>query len=242
MIFHCVILAAGKNTRLSTGKPKSLIEIDGISLLERHVRNFAAFGCKSFCIVTGHHPEPIRAMLPYLKEKYGISIREAHNPRYDLENGYSVSVVESWVKESEAEGFFLTMGDHIFQLEFVRQFSKLVNKPFQLNLAIDFPSNSNAHIDLDDVTKVLIEADGLIKSIGKNIPEYNAYDTGLFYLKAGVFDVLKQCFEQGKYTISDMVNQLVVSHQATTTDLSGFLWNDVDNPDDLSQTLKLSFP
>lgn len=239
MIKACVILAAGKNSRLDTGKPKSLLEVNGISLLERHIKNFSALGVEQFCIITGHNPDPIRQIVPDLAAKYKVCIEAVHNEKYDLENGYSVSTAEKWLIQKQECEFFLTMGDHIFQYEFLTEF---VNADFEKNrlcLAVDVPSATNKHIDLEDVTKVLIDDYGRIRHIGKQIQEYNRYDTGLFYMNNEVFPVLKDCFEKSKYTISDMVNALVNSEDASTITIGGYNWNDVDNLLDLEATKKL---
>ena len=243
MNIKCVILAAGKNTRLDTGMPKSLLQVNGISLLERHIQQFNKVGCQEFCIVTGHNPEPIEKIIAVLSEKYSVEIDTVHNERYDLENGFSVSVAEDWVNKSSIDGFYLTMGDHIFQQSFVQAFHKGVEKGIteELCLAVDVPSKFNEHIDIDDVTRVFVETNGSIKQIGKGLLEYNRYDTGLFYLKPGVFHALKSCFEHGKFTISDMVSTLIQQDHATTLDIVGHLWNDVDNFSDLDNTSKLDF-
>lgn len=243
MNIKCVILAAGKNTRLNTGMPKSLLEVNGVSLLERHIQLFKKVGCQEFCVVTGHNHEPIEGMISVLAQKYSVEIFPVHNERYDLENGFSVSVAEEWVNKSASDGFYLTMGDHIFQQSFIQAFNKEVGKGIteELCLAVDVPSELNKHIDIDDVTRVLVESNGKIEQIGKGIDEFNRYDTGLFYLKPGVFDVLKSCFEIGKFTISDMVSTLIRQDQATTLDIVGYLWNDVDNFSDLDNTSKLDF-
>ncbi len=244
MNIQCVILAAGKNTRLDTGKPKSLLEINGTSLLERHLRLFKSVGCYQFCIVTGHNPEPIKGLVVGLNEKYDIQIDLVHNERYDLENGFSVSVVENWVASKHSDGFFLTMGDHIFQDRFLSTFkNEIVNNKISqaLCLAVDVPSSFNDHIDEDDVTKVLIDDQGHIVAIGKSIGDYNRYDTGLFYMKPAVFEALRKCFDHKKYSISNLVTELIDTDQATTLDVVGYLWNDVDNFSDLNITTKLDF-
>ncbi|WP_258100986.1 phosphocholine cytidylyltransferase family protein [Marinoscillum pacificum] len=240
---QCVILAAGKNSRLDTGKPKSLLEINGISLLERHIMLFKQNGCKEFCVVTGHNPDPIREKLVELRGKHHVLIDAVHNERYDLENGFSVSVTEDWIKSQKSEGFFLTMGDHVFDQGFIPAFqqaieNRKVNK--HLCLAVDVPSEQNSHIDIEDVTRVLVDDAGHIQSIGKMIEVYNRYDTGLFFLKPQVFQTLKLCFDQKKYTISNMVSQLINDQEATTVDVVGSVWNDVDNPEDLKNSLNLN--
>jgi len=244
MINQCVILAAGKNSRLDTGKPKSLLEINGMSLLERHVNLFCKIGCEEFCVVTGHHPEPIRHKIEELKEKYHVVIDAVHNEHYDLENGFSVSVTEDWLSARGATGFYLTMGDHIFGETFIPSFQRaMVSMGISqhLCLAVDIPSKENSHIDIEDVTRVKVNAAGYIEQIGKMINDYNRYDTGLFFLKPQVFDTLRKCFEQGKFTISDMVSKLIADEQAITVDVIGNVWNDVDNKEDLKNSVNLKF-
>lgn len=240
-VTHCVILAAGRNTRLDTGKPKSLIEIGGCSLLERHLKQFKKEGCKHFCIVTGHNPEPVGERTSGWEEQLGVSISLVHNDRFDLENGYSVSCAEKWVRDSGAQAFFLTMGDHIFEEGFITSFTTELGR-FQslpvLSLAVDVPGAYNGHIDVEDVTKVVVDK-GHIRQIGKLLSSYNRYDTGLFALTAEVFDAFRQCFEDEKYTISDMVLSLAAVQKARSVDMPDLRWNDVDNELDLEMSRRL---
>jgi choline kinase len=238
---HCIILAAGKNSRLDTGKPKSLLEISGITLLERHIRNFRHAGVDHFCVVTGHNPAPIRDIIPTIAASYGVSIDLVHNERYDLENGYSLNATQAWVEKKQVDAFFLTMGDHAFQQEFVTGFKDQVtlsDHKEKLFLAVDTPGEWNSHIDLEDVTKVLVD-DLFIQKIGKRLTEYNRFDTGLFFLKKEIYPVLDVCFAQSRYTLSDMVSELIQERQAKVVELMGYLWNDVDNHDDLNNTIRL---
>lgn len=237
---NCLILAAGRNTRLDTGIPKSLVKLQDEMLMERHFRIFSSIGVSKFCVISGHRAEMINDTVPSIAEKYGVELSILHNERYDLENGFSVFRGKEWADKHGMSDFFLTMGDHIFDPGFVEKYAKLTeNQSTILDLAVDIPGDSNSHVDIDDVTKVLVDAEGYIKSIGKEIPEYTHYDTGLFRLKAEVFDWFSQSFEEEKYTISDTVNRLVSSKQAKVTVIEGFTWNDVDNPQDLETTKKL---
>ncbi len=237
---NCLILAAGRNTRLDTGKPKSLLKVAGESLLSRHLRIFKSYGVENFCVITGYQAESIEKELVELRELHQVNVSTKHNDRYDLENGFSVSKAETWVSEKEIGDFFMTMGDHIFEEGFVESFiSKSAALESDLQLAVDVPSEMNKHIDIDDVTKVDVGDSNRIKAIGKTIEKYNHYDTGLFRLKASVFEVLQNCFSENRFTISDMVTDLINSDQARVTPIPGFTWNDVDNPDDLEGTLKL---
>ena len=237
---NCIILAAGKNTRLDTGVPKSLVNVNGETLLSRHIRLFKLLGVKKFCIISGYRAEKLNLQLRPLLEKHDVDIEIVHNARFDLENGYSVFAARDWARSLGGEGFFLTMGDHIFHPDFMKLFiKKSENNPCALQLAVDIPGPLNRHIDLEDVTKVNANAACLIESIGKGIAQYNFYDTGLFRLKTQVFDVLERCFSQNKFTISDMVSDLVMSGNALAVPVSGFTWNDIDNKNDLEKTLEL---
>lgn len=237
---NCLILAAGRNTRLDTGIPKSLVELNGEMLMERHFRIFSRLGVTKFCVISGYGAEKIDEKVPAIASKYGVQLSILHNERFDLENGYSVFRAKEWVEKEGISNFFLTMGDHIFDPGFVSRYIDLTNKQDTvLNLAVDIPGESNEHVDVDDVTKVLVKDNDLIESIGKTIPSYTHYDTGLFRLKSDVFDTFSESFSEEKYTISDSVNRLVSASQAKVTVIEGFTWNDVDNPSDLAITKKL---
>jgi len=63
---QCVILAGGKGTRLSSrlnGRPKPLIEIDGVPLLERQLRQLAQSGVTDVIILVNHEAVQIDAFL-----------------------------------------------------------------------------------------------------------------------------------------------------------------------------------
>lgn len=56
-----LVLAAGASRRL--GRPKQLVEIDGVSLVVRAVRVVRAAGCAPVVVVTGAHADAVEAAL-----------------------------------------------------------------------------------------------------------------------------------------------------------------------------------
>ncbi len=79
-ITTAVILAAGLGMRLRdtfSGKPKGLLSIDGVPLVERSIRQLMAHGINDIIIVTGYlaeHYEALAAVYP--------TVRTIHNPFY----------------------------------------------------------------------------------------------------------------------------------------------------------------
>lgn len=210
------------------------------SLLSRHLRIFKSLGVTNFCIVGGYKANRLEEQLYALKAAHGVDIEIRHNERFDLENGFSVYTAREWMHESKLDETFLTMGDHIFEPDFVKAFiEKSNNASADLLLAVDKPGELNQHIDFDDVTKVQVADDFRIQSIGKGIALFNFYDTGLFRLNRNVFQSFKHAFADGRYTISDTVTDLIAGGNAKGVEVSGYTWNDVDNPQDLKQTIEL---
>jgi CDP-L-myo-inositol myo-inositolphosphotransferase len=91
--------------------------------------------------------------------------------------------------------------------------------------------------DLSEATKVKT-TDGKIVSIGKNIPEYDAIDTGIFLCTPTIFDAIEKVVSQKRDTLSDAVDLLARRGKASTIDISGF-WIDVDTPSDLKLARKI---
>lgn len=58
-----VILAAGKGSRLGEaagGLPKPLVDVGGLSLIQRQIRNLQSYGVDEFLVVTGHRSDEVR--------------------------------------------------------------------------------------------------------------------------------------------------------------------------------------
>ena len=69
-----VLLAAGSGSRLG-GRPKSLLELDGVPLIRRAVTALASAGVSEMVVVLGHHGPLIEAALQ------GTGVRWIFNPQ-----------------------------------------------------------------------------------------------------------------------------------------------------------------
>lgn len=84
-----MIFAAGLGTRLrplTNDRPKALVEVGGVSLLEINIRRLIGFGVREIIINTHHFAEKIEA---FIKEKnnFGIRIELSHEAERPLETG-----------------------------------------------------------------------------------------------------------------------------------------------------------
>ena len=71
------------------------------------------------------------------------------------------------------------MCDHFLEPALIKQLVSTGKKPGEIALAVDGKLN-NPYVDLEDVTKVCTKG-RYITNIGKEIPLYNAFDTGVFH-------------------------------------------------------------
>ena len=84
-----VILAAGKGERLTSdeGRPKPLIPLLGLSLLERTILSCREAGIDEFFVVLGHRGEEIEPYLARWERHYHLSITPVTNPNWEEGNG-----------------------------------------------------------------------------------------------------------------------------------------------------------
>jgi 1L-myo-inositol 1-phosphate cytidylyltransferase len=126
-----------------------------------------------------------------------------------------------------ATPFFLLMCDHLFDPDIVREMA--VQKCGSgVILAVDRRIGANPLVDLEDVTRVW-EEDGQIIEIGKLLPRYNAFDTGIFLCGAGLFEALESARSAGKDSLSDGVRELARNGAARVFDIGDRFWLDVDD-------------
>lgn len=220
----CLIIASGRGSRLrSKGNSKPLVRLLGLPLLERVILTARKSGLTDFYVVTGYRGNEIAEHLKHLSEARGISITNIHNDQWEKENGLSVLKAKDFITED----FVLLMSDHIFDESILARLLRQTINDGEVMLAVDHNTKNGKHHD-DDFTKVLTQ-DNRILDIGKDIKEYNAYDTGIFLCSPAVFAALEESGNSGDGSLSGGIRVLARRARARTLDIDGGHWIDVDD-------------
>jgi NDP-sugar pyrophosphorylase family protein len=114
-----LILAAGSGSRLGSltiNKPKALIQLLGISLIERVILTAKQAGISEFLIVCGYLGGKIKSQLGD-GERFRVKIAYITNEEWQEGNGVSVLKAKDYIKEK----FILMMSDHIFDSRILRE-------------------------------------------------------------------------------------------------------------------------
>ena len=171
----CLIIAAGKGSRLrSIAEVKPLIPLRNTPLIERVIDSAMEAGADDFYVVVGYKSASIREHLEKFSRSKGPPITIIENKDWERANGTSVLKARDYLKEP----FLLMMADHIFDPEIARLLIGQSSNNKGLLLAVD-EDLENHFVDLDDVTRVLVQ-NKKIQKIGKGMEPYNCFDTGIF--------------------------------------------------------------
>ena len=85
-----VVLASGMGSRLrSKTSPKPLVELGGISLVERALAGARQAGFDEVVVVTGHRADQIDRHVLEVSRRRGIAVTVVRNERYREGNGLS---------------------------------------------------------------------------------------------------------------------------------------------------------
>jgi 1L-myo-inositol 1-phosphate cytidylyltransferase len=226
---QCLILAAGNGTRLrsiSAGLPKPLVQFRGKPILEHVILRARQAGIHEFVIVVGYRCDLIRRWLDsrWLGD---ISVTLVENPEYHKHNGISALKARDQIREN----FLLVMADHVFEPETARLLLAQPLAPGEVILAVD--PNIDRIFDLQDATKVRREGN-LIVDIGKEIANYDALDTGMFYCSPALFERLESATTDGNCSLSDGMRQLARDRSLRAWEIGEAQWQDVDTPEALA--------
>jgi len=221
----CLIIAAGKGSRLSNrGDSKPLIPLLGVPLIERVMLNANKVGLRDFYIVTGYNGEKVRKHLDQFSQNRDIRITHLINEEWEKQNGLSVLKAKDQIKEN----YILLMTDHIFDENILVRLMKTENDDSEVRLAVDY-NIDNKMIDVDDVTKVLVDGNDRIINIGKDIKKYNAYDTGIFLCSPAIFEALEESVANGDTSLSGGMKILAKKKKARIFNIKENYWIDVDD-------------
>jgi len=234
---RAVILAAGRGERLlplTKNYPKPLTPVLGKPLLEHIIETLKEAMVTDIVIVTGYLNHCIQE---YFGDgsKFHVKIRYAHNPVYKNGNATSLKVARELLAEDEA--FLLLMSDHLIDVKIVNKALRNVDhKPL---LCVDRQPQYSPQIK--DATKVLVNSEGYIIDIGKDIAHWNGVDTGVFLLDNNIFEEIEETEKLSHFiTISDCIKGMITNGKPLwACDVSGLFWFDIDTVDDLKSAKRI---
>jgi len=206
----CLIIAAGKGSRLESltkDEPKPLVRLSGLSLIERVILTTKQAGIDDFVIIIGFLKEKIKRKLGN-GDRYGVRITYIENKKWEKGNG--VSVLKA--KESLNENFVLLMSDHIFD---VRILKGLIDYGIKSSVVLA----ADRRKPLPGDTKVL-EKEGRIDDIGKNIEKSNCIDTGIFLCSPNIFSYIEESVKEGKTELAHGIAKAAKNRDAEIFDIT----------------------
>jgi len=106
----------------------------------------------------------------------------------------------------------------------------LASPPSADEIALAIDGRKEGIFDLADLTKVR-EQGGNVSAIGKDLSEWDAGDTGLFYCSGAIFSALERARDEGMHSLTDGVRECIANASVRAVDVSGEPWLDVDTPE-----------
>jgi len=221
----CLIIAAGKGSRLSIrGDSKPLVPLLELPLIERVILTAKGAGLSDFYVVTGYNGKKLKKHLDQFSQDKDLKISHLINNQWEKKNGLSVLKAKGEIEKN----FILLMSDHIFEESILTELMQEKVVDGEIMLAVDY-NLENKTVDVDDVTKVLVDGNNRIVNIGKKIKKYNAYDTGIFLCSTELFEALEKGSARGETSLSAGVKILAKKKKARIFDIKGKYWIDIDD-------------
>ena len=235
-----VILAAGVGSRLrphTNDKPKSMVEIKGISILKRMIDTIQSVGIKELVVLTGYHHQKIEEFIT--KNYPDLDVTFVHNDKYDQTNtGYSLWMTKDSVSESD---FVKFDADVVFEQEVLK---RLLEHPATSALCID----TNINLAAEEV-KVIADEDGKVIAVGKGLDPHKSTGESIGIEKISK-EAAKVLFSELEKLMADPANHQRYYDDSYTTlveqgipfhhvDITGLKWVEIDNHDDLALATEL---
>jgi len=152
-----IILNAGQGKRLrplTKSKPKCLLRLNGITILEHQLHILAEFDVREVVIVVGYRSNQILQKIKSLN--LDLTVKFIQNPIFDKTN----TIYSLWLAKDEIKTDFVYLnGDVIFHKYVLK---RLINSSYDTCLAVDMKK-----VGQEEVKVKLFS--NKVKAIGKNI-------------------------------------------------------------------------
>ncbi len=234
-----IILAAGEGSRLrpyTEGRPKCMVEVDGVSLLDRQLAVLASEQVENIVLIGGYRAEML--------QRSGIELRT--NPRYAETN----MVWSLFCAEADMNGdLLLCYGDIVYTREILQ---KVLESEADIAVAIDLDWEAywraRNEDPLDDAETLKMSPDGRLLEIGQkpeSLDQIEGQYMGLMKFSAKGVEQLKNTFhrvrESGqlagkpveKAYMTDLLQEMIDSHHDLMAVLVRGGWVEIDTVSDL---------
>lgn len=218
------VLAAGVGERLRVGgRPKPLVRVAGLTLLERTIRTLRAGGVQGkVVVVVGYRGKEVAE---FVRSRFP-DVEALQNPDYPRGNGTSVLVAAPHLPRR----FVVAMVDHVHSPASVR---RLIATPGSFVAAVD---SCPVFVNSKEATRVRMEA-GRVVDLGKKLQPYDALDAGLFVCPRAALERLRTD-EHEPLSWNVLKRRWLASGKTLVAcDLAGSRWADVDTPEDLEHAV-----
>lgn len=232
---RAVILASGTGGRLyplTKDKPKGLLEIDGKTLLERHIQSLNNCGVSDIVIIVGCFADKI-------EQACGTGIKYVYNPFDNISN----NLVSVWMARNEIkDGFILIYTDVLYDNQILQ---KLLTVGGDISIVVDKKDTC-----VEEDMKVKVE-DGFVVEINKTMNISEAYGEYIGMAKLSkngarrLIDTLEEIIREGDLSLwfASALQRLIDKGnriQACLTENKP--WIDIDFPEDLERARTEIYP
>jgi 1L-myo-inositol 1-phosphate cytidylyltransferase len=228
---EAIVLAAGLGSRIQpffAEEPKPLLPVLGTPLLEYVLRSLDEIGISRAVVVTGMEGESIHRWLSDVDIL--MEVDPVYNDDYRLGNGISAQI---GLKHASSGNILLVMADHLAQPALYERALENENIGVDLGLVVDY--DPSMLLQLDDATKVLVNEQGGMLEIGKDIKTWNCIDTGVFLVSGEFSSAVRSVVRRnGDCTMTEGVRHMIAADMDVRAwDSNGAFWLDIDTPLDL---------
>lgn len=227
---QAIILAAGSGSRLGMDIPKPLIEIGGITIIERLIRQFREAGIEDIVMVVGYEADVLQeTVMP-------LAVRTVFNPFYSV----SDNLVSFWMGQSEvSQECIISHADLILEGKFIKA---VMNAEGDIVLPLDRKS-----MDAEAMKMKIV--DGELKALAKEIPLAEAAGESIPFMRFSPLALLRlKEISRGMVRGGDInallekaIQQLgsIMDFQINILDITGCKWVEIDTPADLEKAREL---
>lgn len=243
---HAIILAAGRGNHLADfnpdGRPKSLLEFGGKSLLARQLDNLFRLGIRQVTLVVGYEADMILEHVATLDSRPEVAY--VYNPAYASGSVLSLLAAQDVLRDDEP--VLVLAADVLFHprilqilVESVHQNCYLIDRDF---------------VPADEPVKIALN-DGRMVEFRKQLKDGLEYDTlggSVGYFKFGgamakiIADTCAAYHSDGLLDApyEEALRDVLLKHpdQFGCEDVSGLPWLEVNFPEDIERAIKDILP